>query len=503
MGQESDTEHLDRRAGRGMRLLLSRQVLTQLLGLVGGVVMARLLSPAEFGLYAIITVVVSVFSVFGDLGLTALFIQRKETFTEEDLQRSFTAQVGFATLVVAVVWVAAPWVLAFYAEVPAQAVWWVRVFALSLYLNAFRAVTSVQLERRLEYGPVVRTEVAENGVYHLTTVLLAWSGAGVWSFVLGSLARAVVGAIGMYRAAPWPVRLRGRVAELKALLRSSFRFQVYGPLNAIANWVIPTAVGVLVGPAGVGYLGLATANAKRPLLVVEAVMRVTLPHFARLQASPEALRERILAYLCGLGWLCALWTVMMGAVGPDFIELLYSARWLPAVPVLLLVAAALPLDVVSWTMGQAFTAAGRPWVPVRVVTVRSLLTVGLAVALVPWLGLLGAPLAYVLADLVAALQQLTSFQRGFFRASLRATLWMVPCAVLAAAAGRGMVVLVQSVGPLPAVVRLVAGGLVAGVLYLATSALLAPSGYRAWALARLRPFLHATLRRTPAASPPP
>src|SRR4051794_12855689 len=84
--------NLNRQAKRGIKLLLGRQVLLQILTLGGGIILARTLTPAEFGLYAIATFVVSTISLFGDFGLSPLLIQRKQEISARDLQVGFTLQ---------------------------------------------------------------------------------------------------------------------------------------------------------------------------------------------------------------------------------------------------------------------------------------------------------------------------------------------------------------------------------------------------------------------------
>lgn len=417
------------RAKTGIKLLMGRQVFLQVLTFGGGVVLARVLGPAQFGLYAIATVLVSAFAMLGDFGLAPSFIQRKEDLTELDLRVGFTLQQIFTTAVVGVLFLAAPWLVHLYPKAPPETVWLVRTLAFSLYLTSWRSMSALQLERRLRYDRLAWIEVAETLAYQGLAVGLAVAGYGVWSFVWATLVRGLLGTVLVFGLAPWKVRLGYDRAIARDILRFGIPFQLQSLANQVGSWIMPLFVGALIGPQAVGYLTWASSNGKKPLILVDNVMRVAFPHFSRIQ-NDRAEVERILTrYLAGLLLVAGLWFAVILVAGPSLVEWLYTKKWLPAVPALALCAAAMGFDIISWVLGVTLNGLGQVHFTTRIILSRTIGSVALSIPLVIWIGFLGVPVAYLMSSAVTIPWMFLGLGRGAFSRILRQIAWVtVPIA---------------------------------------------------------------------------
>jgi PST family polysaccharide transporter len=428
-----DTVHA--RAGKGIQLLMGRQVLVQMLTFGGGVILARVLDPAQVGLYAVASFLVGMVALLGDFGLAASFIQRRAELTERELRIGFTLQQIVTTVVVAALLLLAPWLAALAPKAPPETVWLVRALALNLYLMSWRSMSALQLERALRYERLARAEVAENLCYQGVAVLLALRGCGVWSFVGAVLARGLLGTLLLMRAAPWPVGFAFDGALARSILRFGIPFQFQNLANQAAGWVTPLLVGGLVGPHAVGYLTWAVANAQRPLVLVDNVMRVAYPHFSRIQEDREEVERLLTRYLTGLLVGAGLWCALLLAGGPSLVRWIYTAKWAPAIPALLLFATALGADVILWTVGVTLNSLGDVHRTTRVLLARNLANVGLSVPLVLGVGFNGVALAYLAADALAVPWMLRGLGPGAPARLLRDVLWVVPAVAASAALG--------------------------------------------------------------------
>lgn len=426
---------LDRRAWQGIRALFARQFANLVLGLAGGIALARILSPPQFGVYAIVTFVVGVTMLLGDLGLGASLIQRLHPPSDRELQLVFTAQLILVSVVVGVVWVASTWVFGLFHQLGGDVAWFARVFALTLYLRIVRSISLIKLERELTYRPIARAEVLEVATYQTVAVGLAASGAGVWSFIVAAVLSAAAGAAFLFYAARWPPRLRWALSETRGLIRYGLAFQVGGIVNAVGTWATPVFVGMLVGPRAVGLIGLASSNAKRPLLAVESIMRVSFPHFSRLQDERVELERVIVRYLVGFTWIVSLWCALIWTVGPQLIHVVYSSKWDAAATAMRLFAGSVLFDAISWTMGFAYAAVNRNWVSIRIVAARSLTMFALSGALVPLVGFIGIPVAYLISSIVTIPLLLVFFGPGFLTQFLKRSAWLIACTGAAVGAG--------------------------------------------------------------------
>ena len=474
-----------------MRDMFVRQIFATAVSFGGSVVLARVLNPSEFGTYAIATFAVNIFMVLGDLGLGAAFIQNSKSPDDKYLQISFTIQLVLVTTVVALTWMLAPWIVGFYSSVSPQTVWLIRVMSFLLYLPVLRSGSTIQLERSLRYRPIAWSEGIGISLYQIIAVICALKGLGVWSFVFATLVSGLTGLVIVYRSAPWPVGLCFDWCEIRRVLRQGISFQSAALLDVFSQWAIPAIAGTLAGPTAVGYLGLALANAKRPLFLAESVTRVSFPHFSRLRTDIGELHNVINDYLVGLLWVMFAWAGLLWTSGSPLVMLIYSAKWLPAVPALLIFAVALPMDIIIWTVGLSYRALNRNWSAVKIFAARTAVNLGISALLVHRIGFLGIPVAYVAANTVCAILLLYNFAPGFFSRMIRSAGWLVPCVVSASLCGRLASDLVAGDATATAIQRLILGALPFSAVYLLGSFVLAPAGYRAKFLSLVRPLFSA------------
>src|SRR6185295_14536087 len=138
-------------------------------------------------------------------------------------------------------------------------------------------------------------------------------------------------------------------------------------------------------------------------LLAESVMRVSFPHFSRLQKEPEKLQATTNDYLLGFLWFMVLWTGFLWTSAAPLVAFVYSPKWLPAVPALVVFALALPLDMIIWTMGMSYRATNQNFAALKIFGMRTALNLALAIILVPRIGFVGIAWAYVVSDVACVI----------------------------------------------------------------------------------------------------
>lgn len=424
------------KAKRGIKMLMGRQVLLQVAGLFTGIILARKLSPAEFGLFAIATFLVQLFAFFGDFGLAGSFIQRESEPTDYERSVAFTLQQILTVIIVILLWITAPWLASFYPKAPPETAWLIRALAIGLYLSSWRTMSALQLERHLRYTELAIIEVVENLTYQGLAVGLALTGYGVWSFVWATLAKSVLGALGTYFASPWKVNFAYESKIAKAILRYGVPFQLQAIVNQISAWVTPVIVGPLIGPAAVGYLGWASAQGRRPLILVDNVMRVAYPHFARIQNDREEVLRILIRYIMYLLLPFGLWFALIVVAAPSAVTWIYTNKWSPAVPALMLYSAGMFLDLLQWTFAVTLNAIGLVSVATKAVFVRGVLNFVVGVPLLFVIGFNAVPIGYILAAAVSFPIMVRALGHGIWRRMVRELSWALVPPVCAIALGR-------------------------------------------------------------------
>ncbi len=470
-------QDLNERARHGIRLLLGRQLALHVLNLVGGIVVARRLGPEAFGVFGIVAFVVAVPGTIAELGMKTALVRRTDTVTDRELATSFTLRQIVVTLFVAALFVSAPTIATLYPRMPPDFSWLLRVLALDLYLRSWRSTGEVQLERALRFGPLAFSDVVGTIGYQVVSIgliLAGWGIAGlVWAVLVGNVLRVLL----LHRASRWPIRFALDRATARELLRTGGAVQASQLLNQMPGWVTPTLVAGLIGPAAVGFLNWGSWNGRKPLEVLENVVRVSIPHFSRLQDDPGEVERVLERYVIASLLVCGLWFAVLSVAGRDLVAMIYTDRWLPAVPALLVYSAATLLAAIRWISTSALVGLGRLRVTARVASVTSVIAVVASVLFVLRVGALGVPLGQIVGLAVAAPWLLAGLRPGAAARVLKHAPWVLIPILAAIAAGA-----VVALAPVASAPR---GLLTAGVVTLVYGAVVWWSG-PAWLRAGVR-----------------
>lgn len=415
---------INSKARRGIKMMMGRQGILQILTLGGGIVLARLLDPATFGIYGIITFLVSLTAMFANFGLAPSLVQRRDEIGERDLRVAFTMQQVLITLVVAAVMLLAPSLIGFYRAAPPEAVWMLRAMAFSLYLTSWRTMSKLQLERAMNFDKIARIEVAETAIYQLLAVVLALAGQGIWSFVIAALARGLCGTLLSYLYAPWPIRFAFDRSVAAELLRFGVPYQANAITQSIGNWVTPVFVGAFLGPQYVGYLTFASSNGRKPLMIADSFVAVSFPHFSRLQDDLPEIERILVRYLTYLLLAAGIWSAILVVCGGSLVELIYGAKWRPSEAALAIFSVAMAVDIILRLLGIATSALGhvkKVWGRTAMRTAAQLL---FAIPAIYFWEFNGVPIAYLAAITTTMPFLFTLLGKGAMKRTLLPVSWI-------------------------------------------------------------------------------
>lgn len=360
-------------------------------------VLARLLSPADYGLFALAAAVQSVAQVTSGAGLSAALIRQDEDPSPEQ-QRAVSGFLlltgtAFAALTAAAALAVLPTI-----GVHGRALDVIAVSALAVPLYALRAVPMVLLERHLRFGRVAVVETAETLAFNAFALLGALAGLGAFSLAGGIPSAAAAGLLvvrGMHRPGP------GLALELAAI-RPLARFGVRASALQIAALArglgFVTLITAIADTATTGFYSMASRLFAFPTALASAVQRVTFPALSRSAAD----RPRLAARAASLSAvLASLPLALLAGSSHTLVAVLLGARWLPTVDIILAGSPGILLgaSVIPAMVGLAL-AQGRPGGPLLAV-LGSAVAMGATVALaVPDLGAAGVGLATTAGALV-------------------------------------------------------------------------------------------------------
>lgn len=299
--------------------------------LLSTVLVARLLSPSDYGLMALATIWTGTLALVVELGLGPTIIQFPD-LEEGELNICFWLTMALACGGYAALYAASPAVAEWFATPRLSDV--LRVAGLTLPLAALRLVPEGLLRKRLALDKVSQAEVAGILVTIPLVLTLAWRGAGVWALVAGSLAMPLVQTVTVFTFVRWSPGLRVRSARAGALLRYGA-----GALGARASWAAYEQVDLFVlgrvaGDVVLGFYAMAKALANLPVVKISAVVnQLALPVMAGFQADQGALRASFLRALRLVASVTVPACVGMALVADDIVLVALGAKWQPIVPI--------------------------------------------------------------------------------------------------------------------------------------------------------------------------
>ena len=355
-----DIASIKKKSFSGIAALFSRTLFLQLVAFGATFLLTIFLSPAIFGVFYVVSAVISFLGYFSDVGLAAALIQKKDDLTREDLVTTFTIQQFLVGLVSIISFLLSGRIADFY-RLDSAGVYLLQALIISFFLSSLKTIPSVLLERRLEFHKLVIPNILETIGFYLVAVILAWRGFGISSFTAGVLVRAVVGLVAVYSIEPWRVGMGISKRVATRLLRFGVPFQINSFLALIKDDLLTVFLGKVLPFTEVGYIGWAKKWAEVPLrLVMDSVVRVAFPAFSRLQQDMTLLGRAIERTLFGLSVTIYPLTVVIATLVRPMIDVIPRYhKWEPALLSFYLFALSSVLACLSTPLTNALNAIGK------------------------------------------------------------------------------------------------------------------------------------------------
>ncbi len=336
------------------------------------ILLARLLSPDDFGLVAIAGLFLSLANRAKSLGLQTALVQHRDQPVSA-ANTIFWMSAGLTVLTVLVIVIASPLASVWFADPRAASV--LSVMALRLLPQAAAAVPSTLAVRRLDFRLQALITVAEGLVTAAVSIVLAVLGWGVWALVTGSLAGAVASAVLWWIRPPWRVRFEIDRRVARQLVHSAV--EIWSAANLA--YAIDSANRLLIGRfLGVAQLGIYEVTSRLVHVPLQSVLgvaeRIALPAFCREADDLERLGRWLLRLTTFLTVLSALAAATLFFYAHALVPVLFGERWLAVVGTVRALAV-LALLMPMQSLAPIYIATGRTGLLLRFTAVRALVTV--------------------------------------------------------------------------------------------------------------------------------
>lgn len=332
------------------------QVLRIVLQVVSVVVLARLLTPTDYGLVAMVTAVIGIGEILREMGLSTAAIQAS-TLSRAQRDNLFWLNTGAGGAMALLVIATAPLFELLYGRDELLAI----ALALSptFFLSGLSAQYRADLTRGLRFGALTVIELVAAGLALSVGIGLAAQGFGYWSLVIQQLAGGLFALLLLASTCRWVPHGYDRGAEMGSLVRFGSRILGSQVLTYTSVNIDSMLIGSVFGARDLGFYNRGMQLVRTPLNQLRApVGTVALPIMSRLQGDPQRLmlfvsRAQVavgLPILTGIGWFIAC--------GEPVVRLLLGEQWVPATPIIQLIAAGEGLSTLMFMASWMYVSLG-------------------------------------------------------------------------------------------------------------------------------------------------
>jgi PST family polysaccharide transporter len=319
-----DSSSLQGVAVRGGVAVIIGQVLRTLIQLIGLILLARLLTPVDFGLVAMVTSIIGVTSVLSDVGLS-MAIMREVELDPRIRDALFYINVVLALATGALVWVAAPLIAGFYGEPRLEEI--ARWLALSVCIAGLAPQYRAELARKHRFGALASVDTIAQAVALVAACVAAVQGLGYWAVVIQQSTAAVVLVLVLAVLSRYVPRSRPSLRGVKEHVSLGATSLGLDLTNYAAVYAAPAAVGQALGAAAVGLYNRAFQLVAFPLVQLAGPLtRVVVPILAHVEGGPPlvAAAKRVQLVMT-YGLLPFIAFIIVGA--GDLVEVMFGSDW--------------------------------------------------------------------------------------------------------------------------------------------------------------------------------
>lgn len=289
-------------------------------------ILARLITPAEFGVVSAALVVIAFSVIFSQVGLGPALVQR-EVLEPRHVLAAFVSSVSLGVALAVIIWLAAPALEAFFridGLVPV-----LRVLAVIFPLSGLSVASDALIRRDLEFGWIARVDVVTYVVgYGLVGVSLALAGWGVWALVTAQIAQRALDSAVLLMRAPVPLRARLDRRAYLDLLEFGGGFTIAKVANFFALQGDNMVVARFLGPTALGLYGRAFQLGSTPASALGGVLDVVLfPAMARVQDDARRLATAFRRGVSLIALVTLPVSVVLFVIGPELIRVVLGSHW--------------------------------------------------------------------------------------------------------------------------------------------------------------------------------
>lgn len=368
------------------------QVGRQILQLLTTSVLARILSPTDFGLLGMAIVFTGFIDLFRDLGLSSSVVQKKE-ISNTFLYSLFWINIVFSIAATVILFIVSPSISSFYNEPKIELI--LKILSLNFLISGLGSLQKAFSERNLEFKALANIEICSAIIGSVAGIGCAFAGLGVWSLVFQTLIMTTVTTGFLWIITPWRPQRFFSWNDVKDVISYSLNLTGFNVFNYFIRNADNLLVGKFLGSQALGYYALAYRLMLFPLQNISRVfVRVMFPVFSKIQDDNSQLRIAYLKTISSISFITFPLMLGLVATADPLISTFFGSQWKPVASILTILAPLGMIQSIQTTLGSIYQSKGRTDLMFRWEILDGALTITAFLVGLKW-GILGVAIAYV------------------------------------------------------------------------------------------------------------
>lgn len=322
-----------------------------------GIILARLLSPSDFGLVGMITLFIVVGESLINSGFGQALIQKKDA-DNIDFSTVFYFNIFASVIIYLIIFYSSPFIAKFYNE--PQLVIITKVICISFIINAFGLVQTDYFVKKLDFKTPALIGIISVVISGTISIVMAFKGFGVWALVTNTVIRSLIGTILYWKLSYWKPMLKFSMNSLKSLYSYGSKILVAGLIESFFGNIYYIIIGRFFSAQSLGYYTRAVSFKELPVnTVISLVQNVTYSVFSSIQDDNNKLISGYTKLVRSLLAIVLPLLVFVYITSTPLINIVLGAKWLPVVPFLKLMVLYAWINVVQTFNNQIISIKGR------------------------------------------------------------------------------------------------------------------------------------------------
>ncbi len=326
----------------------------QIIGIGISMVLARLLTPYDYGVVATASVIINFLSIFTSIGIGPAVIQKKD-LSNEDINHIFTFTL-IVGLVCGCICFGSSWLVADYYKnqiiVPV-----LQILAIGVVLSAINMVPAALMSKHLRFREMATRSLAFQIFFGLLGIAAAFYGAGVYALIVPPIF-ASIGTF-LYNSHFYPVkfRLHFSLTPIKKIFSFSSYLFLFELFNYFSRNIDKVIIGRYISENALGYYEKSYRLMQLPLQNITAVIYPVLqPVLSNLQDNPKEIGDKFARIISTISLVGFPLSVILFFCAPEIITVMFGSQWTPAIPAFKILAISVPFILINNPTGPVFLA---------------------------------------------------------------------------------------------------------------------------------------------------